>query len=478
MALRRQVPEQFATWEDPTLGINLFDSEEDLKPGEARLMQNCVLRSGVRMRNGNSLITPSSIASARIRGGHRYYYGGATPTKKRLVAYSSRISVISDVGVETILNSGMSTDKDTYFRTWTITDKVYISNGSDVLRSYDGTTFETVVTAGANDIPTPRGRVCPILDRLFAITSNGIERTDPRVDNVWSQDSSWATFRPSQVGLFTALHPMTMRGTDTFYSGAFAFQANAYYLITGTDFGSDVESATASSGEDSAIRLLDPLVGTSSPDSIVTVPGLGTFWFTTDLNVYWVPEGQLHGQYIGDKIFSHGSTTGIESTNKSQLAQVWMEYFDRYLILGIPTGSGTYADTQFWLDLYEFTRADKTKQPTAIWYGPMTGQTVGRIWREDQQGELSLKGGEGNPNTGLFIYEMLDPSRFADAVGTTDTDITMTYQTYFKDFSAFSREKYIRSLNLELKNFSGAPTVDLLDLDGTIIEDVSIEAVS
>jgi hypothetical protein len=476
MALRRQVPEPLATWEDPIMGVNLFDSEEDLKPGEARLMQNCVYRSGVRMRNGNSLITPSAIASGfKVRGGHRYYYGGATPTKKRLIAYSTKISTVSDAGVEAVLTSGMTSNKDTYFRTWTITDKVYISNNTDVLRSYDGTTFATVTGTA---IPTPRARVCPILDRLFAITSNGIERTDPRVDDVWSSDSSWATFRPSQVGLFTAMHPMTMRGTDTFYSGAFAFQANAYYIITGTDFGSDVTSATASNGEDSAIQLLDPLVGTSSPDSIVTVPGIGTLWFTTDLNVYWVPEGQLHGQYVGDKLRSSGSTIGIESTNKDQLAQVWMEYYDRYLILGVPTGSNNYADTQFWLDLYEFSRADKTKQPTAIWYGPMTGQTVGRIWREDQQGELTLKGGEGNSDTGIFVYEMDDPSSFTDYVGTTGTDITMTYQSYFKDFSAFSREKYIRSLNFELKNFSGTPTVDLLDLDGEIISDVAIEEVS
>jgi hypothetical protein len=475
MALRRQVPEQFATWEDPILGINLFDSEEDIKPGEARLMENCVYRSGVRMRNGNTRITPAQIEAEKVLGGHRFYYGGSTPAKARLIAYGSRVSLISDVGVETILASNMNDGYDTYFRTWTITDKVYISNESTTLRSYDGS---NMVTVTGTAIPTVRARVCPILDRLFAITTNGIERTDPRVDDVWSNDSSWATFRPSQVGLFTAMHPYTLRGSDTLYTGAFAFQAHAYYLITGSDFGTDVTSATASNGEDSAIQLLDPGVGTSSPDSIVTVPGVGIFWFTTDLNVYWVPEGSLRGQYVGDKIRSStSSTAGLESINKSALAQVWMEYLDRYLVLGIPMGSDTHATTQYWLDLFELTRADKTRPVTSIWYGPMTGQSVGRVWREDQQGELSLKGGEGDASVGVFVYNMMEPGQFQDAIGTTDTDITMTYQTYFKDFGAFSREKYIRSLNLELGNFSGTPTIDLYDLDGAIIEDVAVEEV-
>lgn len=475
MALRKQVPELEATWEDPISGLNLFDSEEDLKPGEARLMQNCVYRSGIRMRNGNTRITPTSIAASfRVRGGHRFYYGGTTPTKKRLIAYSNKISVISDAGAETVLTSGMTSDKDTYFTTWTITDKVYISNNTDVLRSYDGTTFATVAGTA---IPTPRARIAPVLDRLFAITTNGIERCDARDPTKWSTNSSWATFRPSQVGLFTAIHPFTLRGTDTIYTGAFAYQANAYYLITGTDFGTDVTSASASTGENGSIQLLDPNVGTSSPDSVVTVPGVGIFWFTTDLNVYWVPEGSLRGLYVGDKIRSNSGTLAIESTNKDQLSQVWMTYFDRYLILGFPTGSNTYPTTQFWLDLYELTRADKTKPVSAIWYGPMTGQSIGRAWREDQQGELALRGGEGNPTTGIFVYNMLEFGRFRDAVGTSDNDITMTYQTYFKDFGAFSREKYLRSLNFELRNFSGSPTVDLFDTDGAIISGVPIEVV-
>lgn len=472
--LRKQIPEEFATWEDPILGINLFDAQEDLKPGEAITMQNCVYRGGIAMRRGSTRITSTLMANRRVRGGHKYYFGGTLPGKERLVAFNTRISKITDGGVETILYDLQTTDLNTYFTTWTITDKVYISNGTDPLLFYDG--FTMAPLAGTN-IPNPRARVAPILDRLFAITLNGIERTDPRDDSIWSNDSPWATFRPSEVGLFTALHSFTMRGTDTIYPGAFAFQANAYYLISGTDFGSDVTSLTASEGENGSIQLLNNTVGTSSPNSIVTVPGVGIFWFTTDLNVFWVPEGSLSGQYVGDKLRSNSSTIGIESVNKAALANVWMTHFDRYLVLGVPMGSSTWPTTQFWGDLYEITRADKTKPVSTVWYGPMTGQTVGVVWREDQQGELKLVGGEGNPDTGVFIYNLMEPGRYKDAVGLDDNEIDVVYQTYFKDFGAHSREKYIRSVNFDLRNVSGTPEMDLLDVDGSIIGGVPINVI-
>src|SRR3990167_3241876 len=130
MALRKQVAESRATFDDPLMGVNLRLSEQDLRRGEARLMQNCIFEGGTRIRTGSSRLTASSLGSFRIRGGHKYYYGGSTPTSKRLIAYSNKISTLSDAGSEAVLTTGMTSDKDTYFTTWSITDKVYISNAN------------------------------------------------------------------------------------------------------------------------------------------------------------------------------------------------------------------------------------------------------------------------------------------------------------------------------------------------------------
>lgn len=469
--LRNQISESAASYAEPVLGVHLRDSEENLRDGEARLMQNCEFYGGVRIRRGSQRITPASLGSYRVLGGTKFYYGGSNPQSKRLVAYNNRISVISDTGAETILTSGMTAGFDTYFKTWSIQDSVYVSNSIDTLRKYDGTTFSTV--AGTN-IPVPRSAVIPVVDRLLCITTNGVERTSPRVDTTWSANSSWATLRPQSPGLFTALHPYTLRGTDTLYSGAIAFQERAHYLITGTDYGTDASAGTASVGEDASIQLLDPIVGTNSPDSICTVPGIGMFWFTPDLNVYWLPEGTLQGRFVGDKIQSTVSTPGIESTYTGALKQVWMAYFDHMLVLGIPLGTNTYASTQWWMDMRAL-RNQPDRGP--VWYGPMTGQTVGRVWVENQQGDNRLVGGEGNAGTGCYLYQIRVPNRFTDAVGITDTAITMAYQTPFKSFGIPSREKYVQAVHMDLNSFSGTATLDLLDLDGTLASGLPVVAV-
>lgn len=477
MALRKQIAESTASYTDPYLGVNLRESEEHLRDGEARLMQNCIRNGGVRIRQGSSNLNSSSYGAYRVLGGHKYYYGGTTPVAKRLIAYNNAISVISDVPAETVLTTGMTAGLRTYFTTWSITDSVYISNGTDTPRKYDGTTFSTVTKPGAkvNNPPIARGPLCPILDRMMAISPYGIERTDPRVDNVWSSNSSWATLRPQTPGLFQALAPYSIRGTDTIYPGIIALQERAHYLITGTNFGADVEAATAGTGEDASIKLLDPTVGTGSPASVCAVPGIGLFWFTADLNVFWIKEGGLTGRYVGDKLQSTGATAGLEGTNTAALAGVWMAYFDHMLMLSIPTGSAVYASTQYWMDMRELR---DNPQNGPVWYGPMTGQTIGCAWVENQQGDNTIRGGEGNSATGAFVYTLRVPSVYTDAVGTADNDIAMVYQTLFKDFGVSSREKYVQAVHADCNGFSGAATVDLFDLEGTLATAVPLQAVT
>lgn len=472
MALRRQLADQHAIYADPTRGVNLRSSEEDLEAGEARLMQNCLFDGGTRIRTGSTRVNSASLGAFRIRGGTKFYR--ANTTSQRLIAYGTNISALSDAGVETNLTAGMTSDRDTHFTTWSITDSCYVANNTDVLRVINNAGVLSTLTGTA--IPSPL-MVAPIRDRLMGITSNGIERTDPRNDTIWSNNSSWATLRPAQSGLFTALHPYSFESAadaSGIVSALLAFQANAFYLVTGTNFGSDVTSVTQPTGEDSSIVIRDSRVGTSSPYSITTVPGVGTFWFTSDLNVYWLPSNAPSGRFVADRIVSNSSTTGINNTNLNALGQVWMTYFDRKLILAIPVGSDTYPTVQFWMDMRSFV---ERPERGPVWYGPMTGQSVGRAWVEGQTGDNKLVGGEGNSATGAFVYNLLQSGTYTDAVGTADNNVSMVYQTYFKSFGRAEREKYVRSVQFDLNAFTGTATADLLDLTGAIASGVAISAV-
>jgi hypothetical protein len=473
MALRRRLSDENANYPDPILGVNLRAAEEDLAPGEARLMKNVEYINGIVTRPGTTRITSATLdATKRIRGGHKFYYG--TSSSKRLVAYGQKISVIADNGTETNLINTLTSDLDTHFVSWKITDKVYITNGTDKIYEYDGTTFQsTDAMGGASGVPNAAKMICPVLDRLLALTSGGlIERTSPRVAHQWSNGSSWATFRPLLGGGFTAVIPHTLRSSaGDLYPGALATQANALYMITGTDYGDDATAASASSGEDASIKLIDPRIGTSSPYSLCNVPGVGVFGVSSDLNVWFLPSGSASPVIIGDKIRSTGSTAGLESANLAAINQISMVYFDRRLILGFPTGTNTWNDTYFFLDMRSFL---EHPDRGAVWNGPHSGHTVSRMWPETQNGENALIGGEGKPANGAFVYSMMQDGTETDAVATADTTITWDYQTFFNSFGAPSREKYVQNIQIDATCFETEPSVSLYDLNSTIATGLSL----
>jgi hypothetical protein len=353
--LREQFSESAAAYQDPIYGVNLRASEENLVSGEARLMQNCEFYGGIRIRRGcqrlfaNGLGVGNPTRTYPILGGHKYYQGRDGAISYRLAAYNNVISTISNNGAETVLTTSRTPGLMTYFSTWSITDSVYVTNGADALAKFDGVTF----TSNVHTI-IPKTDVVPILDRLLAITINGIERTNARVDNAWSNNSSWATYRPQRPGLFTAIYPYTIYGQDTIYPGALAFQERAYYLITGTDFGDDVTSLSPSTGLNTKIEILDGTVGTASPRSVCAVPNVGIFWLTADCNVYWIPTNALVGRFVGDKLQSTVSTAGLESTYRAALDKAWMVYHNERLMLAIPWIHGHSKNTlivgQFGMD--------------------------------------------------------------------------------------------------------------------------------
>ena len=473
MALRGRLPAEFSEYPLPVRGVNLRDQLPQIRPDEAQLLQNLNIEGGWKIRDGSGREISAALQSGkRIRGLTKYYYGGPMPQGKRVAAYGTSIATIEPHDVITVLTTGMSDDRDTHFTTWSITDRLYISNSTDVLRSYDGNTgvFQTVT--GTN-IPTPRAQIIGVLDRLFCITTDGIERTNARDDSTWSKNSSWATLRGSQSGLFTALHPIMLRGADTLYHGALAFQPNSFYLIQGTTFGTDVTSATApTDGSDNAsIQLMNTNVGTLSPYSIEEVPDLGLFWFTSDKNVFWMRHGSLTGSYIGDKIQAafNREETGIESTSLSYINQVWMRYLYPYLMLGFPSSYVSHTDIQYWLD----TRQLLTLGP--VWHGPMIGQSLSRVFVERQLGDRQIIAGEGDPTKGAWIYRLRKPQIYSDASGASDTDIAFRWRSFYNPFGAPEVEKRIRSVHMDINDFAGSATVSLWDIDGEQLADAPIQ---
>lgn len=580
MSLRGQVPDAEATYQDPVLGVNLHEAREGLQAGEAEKMQNLVHYGGLVSRNGSVALNASALASSKaVTGGHKYYYG--TSSSKRLITYDTKLVSVTDGGSQTQLNgdydtNDLTTDVNTHFFTWPITDKVYIANGTDLVLTYDGTevlplgfinirnaTYKWTLSAnsssfndyylelnaggdpgldnpltsggvwedgalmtkasspglsagewdwadndglgystiyiyltdgsdpdtkasgfvqctqGANppglgSIPAAR-QVMGLVDRLFAITSNGIERTSPRDPTVWSLNSSWATFRPSRGGNFRAMAPHMVSSQEGIpVDGAIAVTENAYYFFTGNDFGDDASNATASTGEDASIRFVDH-VGTFGPRNIVGVPGVGTFWITNTRNVFYVPTGHTRGVMVGTRIINTGgsATKGLEELDVANGDDCWLIYHEPYLMLGYRIVGETNVTRQYWMDLNKF----RVNTDIPVWYGPMTGQSLSCVWQEIAQGDYGLYGGEGDASEGIFVYQVREPSTYTDTVGDTTNDIDYEYRTYLKSGGAASREKYVEQIEFEMDTLpvDKQATCDIADITGTILANIPLE---
>lgn len=473
--LRKRLPDETAAYPDPVIGVNLRDSLEDLKPGEAEQLANCYYDGGLRTRFGMSNLTLVSQGSFLGRGGGRVYPQTATPF--RLVAFDTKIMTVSDAGVYGTVTNTMTSDQDTHVQTWSITDKTYVCNQSNVLCSIDSSQAFATVT-GVN-IPASPTMAVPFLDRLFAIQGGGVYTSNPRVDSVWSPNSStWATYRPSGgSGPPTAIHLHSVTGNISPLSQLLIFQQNSLMALTGNDFGNDVTLASPPGTWDAQLTLLSPRLGTSSPYSICTVPGVGTFWVTQDLNVAWLNFNSPTPILIADKLFSNRSDiSGLNNANRSQLKEIRMKYHDRKLKLFLPLSSNAFSTVQYWLDIRQLQAIPGLQDKAQVsWSGPHTGQSLSALWVEAESTDAEvLVACEGNTAVGMYVYKLNAANAFTDYSGLSTANVVSTYKSFYHNFGAPSYEKWIPLVRVDASGSLETSTVTLKDLHGNVTGGLSI----
>jgi hypothetical protein len=474
--LRNRLPDKIAQYRDPVFGVNLRDSLEDLKPGEAERIGNCFYDGGTRKRTGSSALTTVSQGAFRGRGGTRVY--PQTASAFRLVAFSTKVMTVSDAGALGTVTFTLTSDQDTHFANWSITDTTYLCNKSNTLCSISaGQAFATVT--GVN-IPSSPTMAVPFLDRLFAIQGDGVWSTNPRTDAVWSPNSStWAVYRPSGgTGPPTALHLHSLTGNyNNPQAQLLIFQESSLTALVGNDFGDNVAAATPPLTWDAALVLLSPRMGTRSPFSLVTVPGVGTFWFTQDANVAWLSFDSSVPKLIADKLFSNRTDIdGTNDVNRSQLGQVRMRYHDRKLKLYLPVGSNGYSTVQYWLDVRQLQAVPALADLAKLsWSGPHTGQSLSEVWVESSGSDAdALRGCEGDTTVGLYVYTLNPSGVFTDRIGSVSQDVEADFRTTYHDFGAPSYDKWMPLVRFDASGSIENATVTLKDLHGNAVDLLTI----
>ena len=480
--LRNRLPDAQSEYADVTRGVNLRKSLEDLRPGEAELLQNCYYDSDLRQRFGCLRYTSASLGAFQVVGGHKAYFGDATG--RRLVAGGGFLFGISDTGIVSTLSSTLTAAANTFFSDWSITDRSYVVDGTTPLHFLDSAgVFSTL--SGTN-IPASPTMVVPFSDRIFVIQNNVVLPCNPRDDSIWaSTGSSWSAYRgiggsgnPTAIGLHSA------SGTPGDpQAQLLIFQRNTLTALVGTDFGSDVTLASPPSTWDAQLILLDPRTGTSSPYSVCNVPGVGTFWFTSEKNVAWLPIGSSIPRLIGNSLYSYrAGILGVNDAEQTQLAQVLMIYHDLKLKLYLPVQGNNYTTIQYWLDMRPLMEnlASVLTQPSenipAAWSGPHIGQSIRRVWIENQSGDAErLMGVEGNQSNGQVVYELNPLNYDKDDVGpATTTAINYHYKGNYFDYGAPGYLKYLYDLLIDTQGFINMATVTVNDLHATLTSGLSI----
>lgn len=130
-------------------------------------------------RSGQSEYNATQIDSNPIRSTYRFYKQNGTAIT---LATSGTDVYKGDDGAGTFasISNGYTADKTFSFVTWSSKDKVYWTNGVEVLKSYDGT---TVASVGGSP---PVGSMVELhKDRLWILQPNLVSFSDLNVDNVW-----------------------------------------------------------------------------------------------------------------------------------------------------------------------------------------------------------------------------------------------------------------------------------------------------
>ena len=454
--LRNRVPDDLAAYPDPVLGVNLRDALSDLLPGEAEQLANCYFDGGLRKRLGSNRLNASTLGAYSGRGGTKFYPN--TATSFRVVAYNTLLATVSNAGAIGTISNSLTADTNVWMTSWPVTDRLYVVNGNQTLAYVSATQNYNTLT-GTN-IPATPSIVMPYLDRLFAIQSSVVVSSNPRSDGVWAPiTSSWAAYRPiAGAGPPTALWLHSSgSGDQSTEAQLLIFQRSAVTALRATDLGGDVTAAAAPSGWNARMEVIDPSIGTESPYAITTVPGLGTFWFTADFNLAWLPFGRQAVLLIGDKLISNRTDIlGLNNVNANALANVEMKYHDRKLKLFLPVSGNSYSTRQYWLDLrpLQLLLAGVLAGSVAVlpvsWSGPHSGQSLRRPWNENQGGDSdALYALEGNSANGMFVYQLNIANRYTDAQGTTDANTAFTYATFYHPFGVPTFRKYIPEIRVD-----------------------------
>lgn len=436
------------------LGISLHNNIVELNPEECLNSQNLVWANGMVKRGGSALATSDEVVSDKpILGLHKFYRSDGS--SELLAACDTVVSYLSSgswVNAVTGLTAGLRT----HMTTWGALDKVYVCNGTDAMRSWDGSTAATLTLS--DGVPT---QALPYQDRLLTIIGGQLTWSASFDDT----DSSWGAssvigVHPDAILYGMQVHSNT-QATSGYQAAVLLAGSNGMYLFYGTDL-----RWPATTG-DYVIYPLSVNSGCSAANTMCWTPA-GTMWLGIDRQVYLLPFNSNQPVPIGQKITSNiAGTEGIEHIPKAQMSKASGVYHDGYYKLSVPRQGQVNNNCQWWLDVTRLYKDDTNQW--GPWYGPMVGQTISCFANQNGTGDSGeLVGGEATDKG--YVYYIHGRGYYADVKPSDVSPLAiLTYwQSYYCPLGEKAVPKDVHRIELELLNVQGSVNVGYYDIGGVV----------
>lgn len=426
-------------------GVDFWHDIKEIPKENSPYMKNCYYRDGIVQRLGTIKLLSSYVEfNKTVTALHRFYYG---VNSKQLLVAAGNVIARYDGGVWTDIITGLTDSAPVTFQTWGPKDAVYIANGTNQSRKWDGTT-ETILSA----FPSNVRQFLPLLDRMLWIDStdpSSIKYTESYSDTVVEAvQNSLKVPGPGRIeGL--AYHGLK---TDTgFATRCVIAKADSLWLMTAND----LTPATF----DARLDIISPIIGCVAYNTIQFTP-IGTIFLGSDKQVYLATaEGTLVP--IGSNIFSNRTeVNGLEDMSTSGGSLPFAVYHDGFYKLYIPAAGGTYNSVGFWLDVTRFHQHPRTGK-YGPWFGPMTGNSFScGIVQNGSGDDGAMIVGEGNLGNSAYVYQT--------NTGNADVglSINMIYQTYYDDAGKKDYYKTYNQFDAEFTSVDGTLTTNFYDSPG------------
>lgn len=312
-------------------GLNTTESAENIGVNEATLLRNWDITEAGKLTQRPGLTQiGNTIASTTICG--LYSYRRTTGGKDLLLMEKTNLRYLNS-DTWTTLDSGFTTGLPTWFETCPLNDKVYISNGTDALHSWDrvATTLNSCLTE--LDTTVPRGKVLR-WHKNHMFTCNAVKEGA----NTWYKRVYWSnlgdpdTYTPATNFFNVPGEGNTITMMDMGDS-LVIFNEHSIQFLSGWGSTSWIITASASN-----VANLDEQVGCIAPRGATKVGN--EVWFIDD-------EGYIRRLYQTDfdayrrDIISTKLNDTLAGINKTQLTKAVAFTWNDKVYFAVPDGSST-----------------------------------------------------------------------------------------------------------------------------------------